>query len=510
MISLLTLRHAKRSKTPTYVLTLELDPTAAEAIFLEKQFHGYRHLYNSILNVLFKRYQQFIRRKDVQQLRRQLVAVSRKFGDQRKQNHDYETVLQQLITIQNECGLSETHAYDLQKEMRKHFSNTYQAIANNIASRAWNAIFKLISGEAVRVNFVPKTTFPSFEAKANDEAIRFKNKQIHFHGLKMDLIFKNDLYEQEALLDRTKFCRLVRKEIRNEVRYFVQLMQEGIPPVKRKKDGSFRHALGKGTVGMDVNVRTVGIVTQTEVDLHPLCESLKDRHNEIARVQRKIDRSIRTTNPQHYNKNGTIKKGKKTWIYSNRCKKLKATLKQLHQKQASARLHIHRTETNRALRLGDHFIGEKLNFQSMMKRSKVVAFHPNGKRKRTKRFGKSVGHTSPGTYWRLLKQKVIQYGGQVTEVDTMSFCASQYDHQSDTYQAKTLADRWHVFSNQTSVQRDLYSAFLLQHSQTNGKKTDRKACLIDFDAFYDLHEQWYTNCVHQLKYIPTSGLHKRP
>ena len=37
-----------------------------------------------------------------------------------------------------------------------------------------------------------------------------------------------------------------------------------------------------------------------------------------------MDRSRRATNPQNYNPDGTIKKGKKTWKYSNRYKKLKA------------------------------------------------------------------------------------------------------------------------------------------------------------------------------------------
>lgn len=36
-----------------------------------------------------------------------------------------------------------------------------------------------------------------------------------------------------------------------------------------------------------------------------------------------MDRSRRATNSQNYNEDGTIKKGRKTWRYSNHYKKLK-------------------------------------------------------------------------------------------------------------------------------------------------------------------------------------------
>ena len=39
-----------------------------------------------------------------------------------------------------------------------------------------------------------------------------------------------------------------------------------------------------------------------------------------------MDRSRRATNSQNYNEDGTIKKGRKTWRYSNHYKKLKENL----------------------------------------------------------------------------------------------------------------------------------------------------------------------------------------
>ena len=41
------------------------------------------------------------------------------------------------------------------------------------------------------------------------------------------------------------------------------------------------------------------------------------------RYYRAMDRSRRATNPQNYNEDGTVKKGRRVWDYSNHYKKLK-------------------------------------------------------------------------------------------------------------------------------------------------------------------------------------------
>lgn len=62
--------------------------------------------------------------------------------------------------------------------------------------------------------------------------------------------------------------------------------------------------------------------------------------------------------------------------------------------------------------------------------------------------------------------------------------ASQYDHELDQFIKKKLSQRFHVFTDGTKVQRDIYSAFLLYCVNENGTKIDRKRCLDFFDEFY--------------------------
>lgn len=74
-----------------------------------------------------------------------------------------------------------------------------------------------------------------------------------------------------------------------------------------------------------------------------------------------MDRSRRATNPQNYNDNGTIKKGKKTWNYSNHYKKLKAKHAELCRINATNRRLAINEDVNHLRSIGDVFITEPKN-----------------------------------------------------------------------------------------------------------------------------------------------------
>ena len=74
---------------------------------------------------------------------------------------------------------------------------------------------------------------------------------------------------------------------------------------------------------------------------------------EIKLIQRKMDRSRRSTNPNKYNENGTIKKGNRDeWIYSNNYLKAKSKRKELYRKQSEIRKQDHYKMINELLVLG--------------------------------------------------------------------------------------------------------------------------------------------------------------
>ena len=80
-----------------------------------------------------------------------------------------------------------------------------------------------------------------------------------------------------------------------------------------------------------------------------------------------MERSRRATNPQNYNKDGTIKKGKKTWKYSNHYKRLKAKHTELCRINAVNRQLAINEDANHLRSIGNVFITEQKNASKLMK-----------------------------------------------------------------------------------------------------------------------------------------------
>ena len=115
------------------------------------------------------------------------------------------------------------------------------------------------------------------------------------------------------------------------------------------------------------------------------------------------------------------------------------------------------------------------------------------KYKKKKRYGKSLNNRSPSLFLSILKRKCGLYGGQVQTVKTKTFKASQYDHVKDEYIKVPLSQREKVIGGYT-VQRDLYSAFLIKNADCTLEHADRDKCIHEFEHFVMIHDQ-LINCL---------------
>ena len=202
-----------------------------------------------------------------------------------------------------------------------------------------------------------------------------------------------------------------------------------------------------------------------------------------------MDRSRRATNPQNYNDNGTVKKGKKTWNYSNHYKKLKAKHAELCRINATNRQLAINEDVNHLRCLGDTFVTEPKNAARLMKRAKETTVNNKGKINRKKRFGKSVKNRCPGGFQTAVENKFKTSGGTYIEVPN-NYRASQYDHTADDYIKKKLSDRMYKLADGTLVQRDWYSSFLLYcyNYRTNG--IDKMKCAAEFKKCYSMEKDF--------------------
>lgn len=109
------------------------------------------------------------------------------------------------------------------------------------------------------------------------------------------------------------------------------------------------------------------------------------------------------------------------------------------------------------------------------------------KYKRKKRFGHSLNNRAPAELIAILTRKAEMYGGGVYKVRTKDFKASQYDHTTGECVKHKLVDRIKQIGGHT-VQRDLYSAFLLRNSNTGLTAPDRDKCIYGFDDFLKMQD----------------------
>lgn len=108
--------------------------------------------------------------------------------------------------------------------------------------------------------------------------------------------------------------------------------------------------------------------------------------------------------------------------------------------------------------------------------------------KRKKRFGRSMNRRSPSRFLSELKRKAESFGGTYVEVNTQTFKVSQYNHVTDECVKVPLSQRFKLIGND-SVQRDLYSAFLIKNTDSTFEHPDRDKCIYEFENFVAVHNE---------------------
>lgn len=227
---------------------------------------------------------------------------------------------------------------------------------------------------------------------------------------------------------------------------------DGIPP--QKIDNYLT-----GTVGIDVGITKVTISTPNEVKILPLAPELQNFDAEIRRLSRKLDRQRRANNPDNYNEDGTIKRGKKTWHDSKGYIKTKNELANLKRKQAEYRKISHKTLANAIVAMGDKFIIKQSNFEELMKRSSETKVSKTGKFLSKKRAGKKIGNHAPAYFIQQLTYKAMFQGKEVVTLTNKEFNPYEYNHVTQEFQETNKNTQTRLI-NGVDVQRNLYAAFL--------------------------------------------------
>jgi len=436
-----------KKTTPSFILELAIVSSSHDEAELNTRFEVTRQLYNACLDEAKRRLYLLRQSNEFQHAKRMPKMVKGKKDEGLASIFRNKGRSLAFKGLNAKFGFSE---YDLTifstKIRNSWISNHIDAnTAQKIAARAFKAVQCVAFGRAKRVRFKGKNQLKSVEGKTNKSGIRYDAKTgcVLWKGLKLKCIQdKNDKVVIHGLSHRVKYLRIIRRIFNGKVRFFVQLVLEGKPLIKDKNKPT------DNIVGLDIGPSTIAVVKDEQAIIERFCDELKNKQKEIRRLQRKLDRQRRANNPQNYNPNGTIKKGKKTWRESTRYKKTRRKLAELQRKLAAHRKTLHGNLANRILKKGKHVKTEKLSYR---------AFQKN--------FSRSVRDRAPGMFMEIIRRKAenekmsakpSSFGGSVDEFSTRTTKLSQYCHKCNKYTKKNLSQRVHTCCN-LNIQRDIYS-----------------------------------------------------
>jgi hypothetical protein len=462
-----------------FVYTIGLKPTNQEKEQLNKRFKQAKSVYNLTLKELLKRNNKM--KKDP------LYKKAYKLPKGSERNE----ILKDLDKVYGLEG--KFTGGKIASEFRKTLNledYLYSTICQKLGFRAWLAFSKMkFANGANRVNFSEQIN--SLISGYSDQGIYLDGDFICFGIkrkkktlIKIKINFKRDQYEDEVFKNKLLYWQLIRKKINGKENYYLQAVMDGIAPGTGLEGG-------RGSVGIDIGTSTIAVSSEVQTELEELFPDEKrfERACEIARLNRSLERKRRATNPENYNEDGTIKAGKKTWKYSPRYKRDLKNLSELKRKEALSRNLAHRTLAKKIVSYGDRFVVEEMNFMSLSKRAKETKVNEKtGKFQSKKRFGSTIGHRAPGLLIAFIQERAEKEGKTFIKADTRSVKASQLDHTTGEYIKVSLSTRTKKVDN-FKVQRDLYSAFLLQHVKDDKKTVDLELCSKNFERFLSNQER---------------------
>lgn len=453
------IKKTRKPPTPSFTHELPLKTNKHQNRKLSIKFNALRELYNMVLSEIFKR-----ERKMRQDPRFEHAVKLNNNDPLKKKGNPLFNLLQKEYFLEKGSLQSFSTQAKNSSYMIDHLDgDTVQVISD----RAYDAYLKYRIGKRGKPRFKSyKKGLRSISGKKN-KCIIFKDGKVKWKDLLIDVVYdKKDKHgvQFHALSQKVKYCRIVGRLIKGEVRYYLQLIVEGTPLIK--------HDYPTATIGGDIGVSTYAFVGDNTAMLGPFCAELEDIQKDIGKLQRKNSRSTRAMNSQNFEPNSYVKgkkklgkiiKGKKVWKNSKNYQKNSIEIQELYRIQADKRKTLHNILANEALSMGKYVKIENNNYKAWQKGW----------------FGKTIGFRAPSAFVSTLTRKAESAGGKVELIDTWTSKLSQYCHVCDGYHKKTLSERTHTCGKITK-QRDLYSALLIKHYDLEERKVNTT----------QIHENW--------------------
>lgn len=239
-----------------FVLTLPLRTELWQENQLNKRFEVNRRIYNALLDSGWKRYKQMCQTRRYRELLGKL--------EETKEKSERKDIYQKLDQMVGEYRL---RRYDFTKDAaqyRQYFAeNTDAPVVQNLAVHAWKAVAAVIQQKGLKVRMKKPDTLMSLEGKTNATSIRYKDGFVFWKGLKLTVLRKRNPYEEQALEQQIRYCRIKWKWIRGKKKFYVDLILRGQCP--KKQWFQENDPTAEGDVGIDIGLRKLVCVSESQI-----------------------------------------------------------------------------------------------------------------------------------------------------------------------------------------------------------------------------------------------------
>lgn len=400
-----------------YTVRFQLELNMSEKRFLSKSFFYANQMHNQIVRHASNRLNALLHDKGYMDARKAYgeaefskKGASELSASEKKKKKELSNIMRMK---QKEYNLTKTSLCKfVSKEQKKYKSyiNSHQAQAE--ADAVYKGVEKVLFEDGHHLHYRRYNSFDCIKQKCAATGVRLSRwDTICFMKHYFKVRIPEDEYIQNIissvdLKGDVVYSFLKRIEFNSGFKYYVVITLRGDAPkrIKLSEDGGHR-------TGVDFGTSTIATASNNEVHLEELVPESTRYEKEIRHKQNLVDVSMRKHNPENYNKNGTVKKGKHKWKTTKRCRRLKRQIHVLYRKQSAYIKTSHHTFINRIVQNTSEFILEPMNFKALQKKSKKpkdrIKLYPLSKKTALQRWyantnAKSAMDTPSGTVLQVL------------------------------------------------------------------------------------------------------------
>ncbi len=299
-----------------YTVRFQLELNMSEKRFLSKSFFYANQMHNQLvhyatncLNALFHDKDYLEARKTYGEAGFSKKKIDELSASEKKKKKELSSI---MSNKQKEYKLTKGALCKfVSKEQKKYknYINSHQAQAE--ADAVYKGVEKVLFKDGHHLHYRRYNSFDCIKQKCAATGVKLPRwDTICFMKHYFKVRIPEDEYIQSVLSssDLKKdvvYSFLKRIEFNSGFKYYVVITLRGDAPKRIELSGDGGHR-----TGVDFGTSTIATVSSNEVHLEELAPESAKYEKEIRHKQNLVDVSMRKHNPENYNKNGTVKKGK--------------------------------------------------------------------------------------------------------------------------------------------------------------------------------------------------------